>query len=699
HSPLNQDVTPKSLCLSSLNGSEHVQSPYATEFVQKQKQTVVDDFCERNSPKISETKNHACECIDSVLSPTSGTYSSPTMMLAETSCEGSILKHDPLADVAGVPSIKLWTNGGLFIVEPSKPPELGAVNTQNAAFMQNEPTSVDANSQGKVAGEPINLDFSVQSNSTEDHFFARGYNTVQKFKGSPSCHDNQHVGNVKQDSHISAEPFLQRKFEHNSEDTDISNYASSDKLDVTRNNASSGAPLTDIYCTGSRQNGPSQCTVGISSSFSELAQRFIANTIHREASLSTPSGYINTEIRKPKGGISCLHDNREVSNEVASQRSYEQSTNDKVAHVPAKEPVSFTSYYHEQSSPPLEYMKLSLQPMNGLDNSKLKLDFSSGNLHENSEDAIFPSFQLHQGPVYNLPDVLCESDDDTFRRSYPYSSEELLSPRSYTSSEQWEQEGRSEYVDHELNDVPDRFQSSTTSISRPMGFEEMNHSSISKPDGLENFDAINDSSKVPTQSVSNMELPGLDFVLSVKNQQERKFPSFQENPANVEVQSTNELPPPPPLPPMQWRTFKPSIKLDDNDPNISSNVNHLDDLKPLRCPSQIKEQYLPGSPFVNRPISPHSDKIQDQLKLNWEKRSTCSVSHKEVDRREDLLDQIRNKSFNLRRAKISMPRDIPRPKTSITNANVAAILEKASAIRQAFVGSDEGGDDDNWTDA
>ncbi|RWW61167.1 hypothetical protein BHE74_00031791, partial [Ensete ventricosum] len=72
------------------------------------------------------------------------------------------------------------------------------------------------------------------------------------------------------------------------------------------------------------------------------------------------------------------------------------------------------------------------------------------------------------GPVYNLPDVLCESDDDTFRRSYPYSSEELLSPRSYTSSEQWEQEGRSEYVDHELNDVPDRFQSSTTSISRPM---------------------------------------------------------------------------------------------------------------------------------------------------------------------------------------------------------------------------------------
>ncbi|CAL9196482.1 SCAR-like protein 2 isoform X1 [Musa acuminata AAA Group] len=727
-SSLSQDVTPKSLHLSSLNGSEHVQSSYATEFLQKQEQTVVDDFCERNAPNISETKIHAYECIDSVLSPISGTFSSRTMMLAETRCEGSILKPDPLADVSGVPSIKLWTNGGLLGVEPSKPPELGSVNTQSknfisdsrnfasdfssctlksqtlvnesdAACMQNEPTSVDANSQGKVAGEPTNLDSSVQSNSTEDHFFARGYNTVQKFKGSPSCHNNQHVDNVKQDSNVSAEPFLQRKFEHNSEDTDVSNYASSDKLDMTRNSASSGAPLTDIYCTGSRQNGPSQSTVGISSSFSELAQRFLANTIHREASLSMPSGNINTEIRKPKGATSCLHDDIEVSNEVASQRTDEQSTNKKVAHVPAKEPVSFTSYYHEQSSPPLEYMKISSHPMNGLDNSNLKLDFSGGNLHENSEDATFPSFQLHHGPVDNLPVVLSESDDDTFHRSCPYSSEELLSPRSYTSSEQWEQEGRSEYVDHELNNVPYRFQSSTTSISRSMGFEQMNHSSISKPDGLENFDAIIDSSKVPSQSVSAMELPGLDSVLSVKNQQERKFPSLRENPANVEVQSTNELPPPPPLPPMQWRTFKLSIKLDDNDPNISSNLNHLDELQPLRCPSQIKEQYSPGSPFVNEPISPHSDKIQDQLKLNWEKKSTRSVSHKEVDRREDLLDQIRNKSFNLRRAKISMPRDIPRPKTSITNANVAAILEKASAIRQAFVGSDEGGDDDNWTDA
>ncbi|RRT63248.1 hypothetical protein B296_00035202 [Ensete ventricosum] len=56
-------------------------------------------------------------------------------------------------------------------------------------------------------------------------------------------------------------------------------------------------------------------------------------------------------------------------------------------------------------------------------------------------------------------------------------------------------------------------------------------------------------------------------------------------------------------------------------------------------------------------------------------------------------------SFNLRRTAKSTPSDIPRPTTDATSGNVAAILKKASAIRQAFVSSDEGGDDDSWSDA
>ncbi|XP_078162880.1 uncharacterized protein LOC144558031 isoform X3 [Carex rostrata] len=66
-----------------------------------------------------------------------------------------------------------------------------------------------------------------------------------------------------------------------------------------------------------------------------------------------------------------------------------------------------------------------------------------------------------------------------------------------------------------------------------------------------------------------------------------------------------------------------------------------------------------------------------------------------AEERNSLLEQIRNKSFSLR------PVDAPKI-TSIkapqTNLKVAAIVEKANAIRQAFVGSDEE-DGDSWSDA
>ncbi|KAG8377092.1 hypothetical protein BUALT_Bualt09G0132400 [Buddleja alternifolia] len=65
-----------------------------------------------------------------------------------------------------------------------------------------------------------------------------------------------------------------------------------------------------------------------------------------------------------------------------------------------------------------------------------------------------------------------------------------------------------------------------------------------------------------------------------------------------------------------------------------------------------------------------------------------------VDERDSFLEQIRSKSFNLKPAVASRP-SIRGPKT---NLNVAAILEKANAIRQAFAGSDED-DEDSWSDS
>ncbi|KAE8731037.1 hypothetical protein F3Y22_tig00002841pilonHSYRG00213 [Hibiscus syriacus] len=68
-----------------------------------------------------------------------------------------------------------------------------------------------------------------------------------------------------------------------------------------------------------------------------------------------------------------------------------------------------------------------------------------------------------------------------------------------------------------------------------------------------------------------------------------------------------------------------------------------------------------------------------------------------VDERGSLLEQIRTKSFNLKPAMVTRP-SIQGPKT---NLRLAAILEKANAIRQALAGSDEDEDDDDdgWSDS
>ncbi|KAL1543631.1 protein SCAR2-like isoform X1 [Salvia divinorum] len=63
--------------------------------------------------------------------------------------------------------------------------------------------------------------------------------------------------------------------------------------------------------------------------------------------------------------------------------------------------------------------------------------------------------------------------------------------------------------------------------------------------------------------------------------------------------------------------------------------------------------------------------------------------------RDALLDQIRAKSFNLKPTATTRPSSIQGPNT---NLKVAAILEKANAIRQALAGSDED-DEDNWSDS
>ncbi|XVE76640.1 hypothetical protein DITRI_Ditri12bG0189700 [Diplodiscus trichospermus] len=106
-----------------------------------------------------------------------------------------------------------------------------------------------------------------------------------------------------------------------------------------------------------------------------------------------------------------------------------------------------------------------------------------------------------------------------------------------------------------------------------------------------------------------------------------------------------------------------------------------------------------GNPTVKfpRPRNPLIDGVAalDKSKLRKVTERIRPPILPKVDERDSLLEQIRTKSFNLKPAVVSRP-SVQGPKT---NLRVAAILEKANAIRQALAGSDEDDDEDGWSDS
>lgn len=100
-----------------------------------------------------------------------------------------------------------------------------------------------------------------------------------------------------------------------------------------------------------------------------------------------------------------------------------------------------------------------------------------------------------------------------------------------------------------------------------------------------------------------------------------------------------------------------------------------------------------------RPRNPLIDAVvaHDKSKLKKVTQLPQSQIGQKVEERDSLLEQIRAKSFNLKPAVVTRP-SIQGPKT---NLKLAAILEKANAIRQAFAGtgSDEDKDEDGWSDS
>ncbi|XP_074269843.1 protein SCAR3-like isoform X2 [Silene latifolia] len=116
---------------------------------------------------------------------------------------------------------------------------------------------------------------------------------------------------------------------------------------------------------------------------------------------------------------------------------------------------SKSSVNSPSASPPLEHMKISFRPIDGLENSRLKLKYPEGVDHHEMTVETFPSFQLVPGSTSVHHDMGSDSDDDTFCRSYPCVSDESAGHLSDSDSEQWESGDSSENNnDHAIDDEP-----------------------------------------------------------------------------------------------------------------------------------------------------------------------------------------------------------------------------------------------------
>lgn len=340
------------------------------------------------------------------------------------------------------------------------------------------------------------------------------------------------------------------------------------------------------------------------------------------------------------------------------------------------------------SSPPLEHMKISFQPIDGFETHKLKLKLPDGSeCHESSGD-MFPSFQLVPEKLISLQDLGSDSDDDTFCRSSPRPSDDCLSHYSESDSEEWETGESPRCKDHEIYDAlgPESV-SSNLEIGR-MAEVIIGNYELQSP--------FTENGMEPSHSGRLHDLPSFD-TLNTSLGEELHRNSDAKYPLESDF-SKEPTPSPPPLPPVEWCAMNPNpdMAIEKQDSPFEA-VKHAFDqkLSAFTISHQPKPAPVKHDQNTEAIACMTKSKQPDLQKLNGQNDADQSSNSKGVDEKEDFLQQIRTKSFSLRRTMTDRQTTTPGVPA---NVSVTAILEKANAIRQA-VGSDEGEDDDTWSDA
>lgn len=545
------------------------------------------------------------------------------------------------------PSVTFWTNGGLLGLQPSKPPDYRETSTEIKCRSGTKNDKYPLPSETfvpKSRSDGLDMLVKAPEHEEKNHKCGTGY---------AGSEDNMNLngGIMKQniDSSAHFKPFRNKLEDALSEKNPMS--------------------LAKIEKSGDSHN----------------------NNVVQGNGLS--------ETSRLKAGLVKLQDHHirlEGRNRVAYQTSPEKNL---------KKPTDCRSPMNSTcSSPPLEHMKISVHPMNVSETSFLKLKFPDGkHLRESSEDFMFPTFQLLPELSNSLQGIGDESDDDTFYRSSPDMSEEHMSQCSASNSDQWDSDEIHGAGNHDpkLYDSLRRI-SSDESISSFFEHEgkKANDDTYRKPDGVPNN--LNRIQSMPDGPV--LDCQSFDVGSQLLSEHEQKMDSHLKDDLDLDLvllynsiptpMRPGELAPPlPPLPPLEWRLVKPPTQ-ENEEASVSKVAGGL------KC-IQVSETTLIQKPKPNQsekiPVEITAAPPYSQHKQHMIGRSVTmqDSNGKGLNEREGLMQQIRSKSFTLRRT-------VPERSNLITgptsNTKVAEMLQKANAIRQAFVGSDDG-EDGSWSES
>ncbi|KAH6828091.1 hypothetical protein C2S53_014448 [Perilla frutescens var. hirtella] len=549
--------------------------------------------------------------------------------------------HKLVPEISNVTPVTFWTNGGLLGLQPSKPPDCSVLNAL--------PQDPQYKKDGKI-------------NSSVQHFILSDKDSGKPDQAETSRSIGEdHMDISSHEHHENGTTFRKASWKISPADLEINLGKVGDS--IYRNSNSTGS---SVNAPGSFMpaNSAHQENSTSSSRMFGLGNRLLS-TGSNEKSLSGGNG--NTYSAGYKNGNDFELKNPQcVDYHMFSGRSKD--------HFGGKSPILSPS-----SSPPLEHMKISFQPINGFESSKLKLKFPDAKSNNGSGSDIYPSFQLVPEPV-SIPryNVGSDSDADTFYRSSPSLSDDCHSNQSESNSEQWESSESPTSKDHDLYDALRRI-SLTESVSVLPESGRTNQEHIHGNLGLQ-FPFVENGVQ-NSESCRSFDLQSLSTI----NNSFRKELRNDTNPKDLLESHLSPSPALPPLPPPERRGMAPTEDKSEAMPEGSYYALEL-----TRSASTIS-QPKPAPYNEDQLDIPHMQKSKHPSlrKSNGQREASLGKSTDE----NDFLHQIRTKSFSLRPTMTARPTV---PSGAPATVQVNAILEKANAIRQAVASDAE--DDGNWSD-